>query len=83
MPRESMLCEEVFNNEVHAEPWRFSIFDRMDEEDSKIQEHELEEFSKHQYNTPQAIVNHYESEEDLIAPQPKRKQVSQYSVNVD
>ena len=28
--RDSVLCEEMFEQEAHAEPWRLSMFDRMD-----------------------------------------------------
>lgn len=73
LPRDSVLCEEVFQNEAFSEPWRFSMFERLDAENAKEEEKELEEILKYEFKKPQTIVNPYHSNEDLIAPPPKRK----------
>ena len=75
MPRDSVLCEEVIQNEAFSEPWRYSIFDRIDAENMQEEEKELEEISKYEFDQPQTIVNTYNSEENLTTPTPRRKLV--------
>ena len=50
------------------------MFDRFDEEDGSLQQRELEEFSKTNFNTSNPlIINQYDSKEDLLDSPPKGK----------
>jgi len=67
------LCEETYNREVHEAPWRLSMFDRLDEEQNKIQQREIEDFSRKNYNQPLAVIHQYNSSDDLSEFQPLTK----------
>jgi len=49
------------------------MFDRLDEEQNKIQQREIEDFSRENYNQPLAVIHQYNSSDDLSEFQPLTK----------